>query len=36
MSQSTPVKQAKPSATASIEKDPVRLVERLETKTKAV
>lgn len=36
MSQSTtPVKQAKPSAAAG-EKDPVRMLEKLETKTKAV
>jgi len=37
MSQSTtPVKQAKPAAAAGSEKDPVRMLEKLETKTKAV
>jgi hypothetical protein len=37
MSQSTtPVKQAKPAAAAGSEKDPVRMIEKLETKTKAV
>ncbi|KAI5200326.1 hypothetical protein E4T39_05733 [Aureobasidium subglaciale] len=37
MSQSTtPVKQAKPSAAAGSEKDPLRLIEKLEVKTKAV
>ncbi|KAI4744534.1 hypothetical protein E4T50_05105 [Aureobasidium sp. EXF-12298] len=37
MSQTTtPVKQAKPAAAAGAEKDPVRMIEKLETKTKAV
>jgi hypothetical protein len=37
MSQSTtPVKQAKPAAATGSEKDPVRMIEKLETKTKAV
>ncbi|KAI5241748.1 hypothetical protein E4T43_05318 [Aureobasidium subglaciale] len=37
MSQSTnPVKQAKPPAAAGSEKDPLRLIEKLEVKTKAV
>lgn len=37
MSQSTtPIKQAKPAAAAGSEKDPVRMIEKLETKTKAV
>ncbi|TIA27834.1 hypothetical protein D6C79_10491, partial [Aureobasidium pullulans] len=35
-SSTTPVKQAKPAAPAGSEKDPVRMIEKLETKTKAV
>jgi hypothetical protein len=36
MSSTTPIKQAKPAAAAGSEKDPVRMIEKLETKTKAV
>ncbi|THY79671.1 hypothetical protein D6C95_09756, partial [Aureobasidium pullulans] len=36
MSSTTPIKQAKPAAPAGSEKDPVRMIEKLETKTKAV
>ncbi|OBW64951.1 hypothetical protein D6C84_04383 [Aureobasidium pullulans] len=35
-SSTTPIKQAKPAAPAGSEKDPVRMIEKLETKTKAV